>query len=163
MAIKWSTKEEIDKIIPLLGSAYVAYYLYKEKENDVKKVALYSLVAYATLYFLTSYITESAYKKSEPPVPTGGGCDTYSPNSLAKQLKEDIDCSLCLRDRSLYQELISLSDCQLITLYNHWNKEYSDDFGSLPIAIKGEGNYWDKQFKTQQEAIADRFSRLGLR
>ena len=157
-----SQKKTVDIIAPTLVAGGVLWYLFG-KYKDWRVLVAGAVVAWVIVYIIVSQITKVAQVNSPAPVPTGGGCDDYDPKSLTDALHEDITCSLCFRDKSLYTTLLGLADCQLRKVYNYWNANYySDVKESLPVAIAKESSAFDSQFGYQQAAIKAKFATLNL-
>lgn len=162
MALSKSTKTTIDLLVPTGLAGAAAWFLFT-KTKKIEYVLAGAVIAFVLGYVVTSQLTKAAFTNGPAPVPTGGGCDDYSPVSLVDSIYEDTTCTLCFRKRELYDTLLGLADCQLIKCYNYWNEKYYTDSGkSLTQQISSQSSFFDSNFGQQQSAIALKFSTLNL-
>lgn len=163
MSLSLAAKKNINTIVPLLSAAVVAYLLFFRLNKNWKMTLIFAALAWLVVYIITSKITKTVFNNGPAPVPTGGGCNDYDPTALIDGIHEDITCFWCVRNRNLYDSLLKLADCQLITAYNYWTEKYYSDINmSLPVAIDNESSFFDSDFGQQQKSLQGRFSTLNL-
>lgn len=161
MALSKNSKRTIDYTVPTLAAGVAAYLAYRNNKQ-AKDIAIIAGIVLVIMYIITTQATKAIYLTGPAQVPTGGGCSDYDPTTLANSLKKDITCVMCMRDVSLYNKILELSDCETISLCNYWNKNiYPDVEKSLPMAIADEGGV-NALFKNVQKPLANKFSRLKL-
>lgn len=164
MALSKNAKSTINLVVPTsIGG--ITFFLLMKKGYQVAIIT--AIVVVILSWIITAKITKAAYNNSPAPVPTGGGCDGYDPTGLIDAIHEDQTCTFCTRDRSLYDKLLALADCQLIKAYNLWNdKYYTDTNYTLPGIIAKSGDSittkFDLIYSPQVERLADRFKTLNL-
>lgn len=157
-----STKTTIDLVLPSAAAGVVAWYIFG-RSKDWRFVLAGAVITWVLLYVIVSRITKTTFVNGPAPVPTGGGCDDYSPIALADAIYNDTTCYLCIRNKDIYTTLLGLADCQLRKLANYWNEKYYSETGkSLPIMIAEESSIVDSQFGLQQAAISAKFKTLNL-
>lgn len=162
MALTPTTKKAIDITVPSVVALMVSYFVFG-KTKDWRIIVVAAALSFGLTYLVVSKITKTAYIDGPAPVPTGGGCDDYDPTALVDSIYEDCTCTFCFRDRSLYDKLLGLADCQLRKAHNYWNTKYYGDTGkSLALIIADQGNSFDSKFEQQQSALKIKFSTLNL-
>jgi len=100
------------------------------------------------------------------PKPPGqpGAENSYNPGSLTDRLaNEIIGINWTPRDRTPFDELLSIPDWQFIAVANDWQKRYYNKSGKLTLlqAINDEWSGWG-YFLQLKEQIAQRGQKLGL-
>ncbi len=163
MALTKPVKNTLDFALPSLVAGIVGFTIFSKKK-DWKFVLIGTGIAFLLSYIIVSQVTKAFYTNGPAALPTGGGCENYDPTALIDAIYEDCTCTACFRDKELYTTLLGLSDCQLITAYNYWNKNKFASAGSvsLPIMIAQQGNFWDSDFEQQQQALSAKFKTLSL-
>lgn len=156
-------KKLIDATAPLLLAIGLLYYLYSQKK-PWQWLAIGGIAAYLVAYAVVTQITKTVVSNSPADIQVGAGCDNYDPTALMNGIYNDISCFFCFRDRTLYDTLLGLQDCQFRAAYNYWNDNFYGKAGnqSLPIAIQSQGNALDALFGQQQANLKIRFDQLGL-
>jgi len=113
-------------IIALIILAIVAIYFYRKGKKQV---------------------TISDIPTDNPQTTTGNGGVNMSGQqlsvneivSLADQIHEDVNCVFCTRNTALYQRVASLSDTDLVRIYNAYNSKYQSKDGETMLeALKKE-------------------------
>jgi hypothetical protein len=162
MAFSPSTKKAVDIMVPSLAAGAVVWVVFK-RTKDWRYLAAAAALTFLLAYLITSQLTKVAYVNGPAPVPTGGGCDGYDPTALVDGIYNDTTCTLCLRDRNLYDQLLGLADCQLLKAANYWNGKYYADTGkSLPVMIAAQSSFFDSDFGQQQKGLKAKFATLNL-
>jgi hypothetical protein len=162
MALTKTVKSTVDFSSAAVAAGIVAYVMFG-KTKDYRVILIGAGIAFLLVYIVVSKITKAVIAQGPAQVPTGGGCDTYDPKALIDSIYTDCTCTFCTRDRTLYDTLLGLSDCQIRTAYNYWNANYYSQVNkSLPIMIAAQGNTFDSQFEQQQAGLSAKFSTLNL-
>lgn len=157
-----NTKKTIDLVLPSAAAGFVAWYVFG-RSKDWRYVAAAAAITWVLAYAITSQITKAVHVKGPAPVPTGGGCEEYSPVALIDAIHEDTTCTFCFRNRDLYDQLLGLADCQFIKAYNYWNeKYYTETSKSLAVTVSEQSSLFDSRFQQQQSALKNKFATLNL-
>ena len=161
MPLTKDDKKSIDLLTPVLIMGVAGFYAYRKTKNW-QMIALVLVAAYLLGYIVTSQITRRIYLSGPAPVPTGGGCASYDPSLICVEAHKDI-YSWGFRDLSPYKKMLILADCQLISVYNYWNKVYyREDRETLPQAISNEGSFGVFDDENVKQPLLQKFQRLGL-
>lgn len=138
------------------------------------KYRWYIIAGAILLIALILYLVFRAGKKYRPstvilpPDTQPGGITTFNPGTYTDALYNDIVCWFCTRDIAAWQDLLELSNSQIVAVYNDWNKRYYEkDKQTLVQALKGEyttsiifGTALD--WKDLADTVVARFQSLGL-
>src|SRR4051812_40379140 len=111
-------KKSIDLLVPLAVAGVTGFIVFRRGSKDWRMLAAAVIGAFIIMYAVTTQVTKRIYDRGPADVPTGGTCGNYNPQALADAIYSDVTCTWCLRDHSLYTQLIGLNDCQIKSLYN---------------------------------------------
>ena len=155
-------KKNIDLVIPVGITAYIAWYLTVKRKMDPKEIGIYSVLAFLLSLLVVSRITKYILFKNQTETnPTVQPDPFYNPAPLIDAIKEDIYCKLCFRDKDIYKELAALSDAKLVSAWKYWNDKYFTLSGeSLYNAINGEVLGWE--LAPYWATLKNRFKTLNL-
>lgn len=94
---------------------------------------------------------------------SGGGL--FDPTQYTDDIWTDIDCIFCFHDPAPYNKALTLSNTQLVAIWNDWNRRYYEKAGNKNFcqSIDGEGGYTSSQaWYNAARTLHDRFISLGL-
>ena len=155
-------KRQIDVMIPTVLAAIAGIYAFKKRGATWQTLLVVVIGAFIVSYIVVSQITKYIYTSGPMQLPVGADAQNYNGKPLAERIQVDI-YSWGLRKVAPYKELLSLSDGQLIAVYNAWNENYfGKDGETLTAALAGEWSSWTGEFYTLRDQILERFSRLGI-
>lgn len=86
----------------------------------------------------------------------------FNPGKYTDAIHEDLTSIFSLHDAAPYRTANTLSNSQLIAIYNDWNHRYAADFGSKNIidAIKGDYTVWNIDWQEAASAFVSRLETL---
>ena len=168
-------RRNITTFAPLGLAGYVGWKTYQVNKNDPQRVAIVTLVVWLIAYFVIGQVIKSVERANAKPdnitVPddnpgtgTGLGGSSFNPKAYTDRLKQDIYCFFCTRDHSIYRDLASMSNSNLMKVYNDWNDRYYGQSNETMIqAMNGEvyGNGWMDSTKANVTNIISRLQSMG--
>ena len=155
-----TTKKKIDFLLPLAATVGIGFYAHKQGK-DYKFVGITAAITFLLLYIVTSQFTRQVLLSGPSAVPTGGGCDDFDPTPYTDAIQDDIYSLFSFRQTQPYKKLLSLADCQVISVWNDWNRRYYDlDQETLRVAMSNEKT--GIEFNYLRTQIFNRFDRLKL-
>ena len=139
--------------------------MFKNYKNTIfLTVAIIAVVL--IIYWRGKKAGEKETPKEVPlPIDTqGGNVTTFNPGPLTDALHDDINEIFGIRNIEPYRELLTISNSQLVAVYNDWNQRYyAEDSRTLPQAIKHEmTSLFSFTWPTLAETVLDRFKSLNL-
>ena len=186
MKFSKSTKRSIDYAVPsLLAFGAVWYFIKHTKDRDIKFILLVLILVFVFAYALTTQITKVFYeaaKKVDVDVPidavkvikntdgsttTVGAVSNVDIGALTRKLREDIyNTPWNGHNDQLWWETSLLSDSDLASVYNNWNKNYYSEHGeSFTEAIKAEvflsGFFGGSNAYVFKETVLAKLSKIG--
>lgn len=162
MAFTRTTKRGIDLALAAIGAIGItAWFIVKQADRDIKFILLVLFGSFGTLYLFISQITKFIYEaslKKDIDVPVDsvkivtkadGTSETVSTTSgtniaaFALKLRNDLyDTPFSGHNADVWYQATLLSDTDLSSVYNYWNKEYFSEYSeSLVGAINDD--YFD--------------------
>lgn len=127
-------------------------------------------VAIIVIVLVIFFIGKKSGKKSAPkpvdlpPDTQPGGITQFNPGPYTDNLHEDITEIWGFRNSKPYSDLLSLSNTQVVAVYNDWNNRYySEDNETLYQAIAAERFYtFTLGWPALRQTVLDRLWSLGL-
>lgn len=131
--------------------------------NKNKRYIFVIIVAGGILYYVyTQGKNKSPKDVVLPPDIQPNGASNYNPGTITDRIYNDINCVFCLHTSAPYDEALKLSNSQLVSVWNDWNKRYwKKNKETLSAALLGESSInqiWGNVTKT----LVDRYKSLGL-
>lgn len=96
----------------------------------------------------------------------GAGVPTnWNPSSITDDIYEDLDEIVGVHSAIPYENALTLSNSQLVAVWNDWNKRYFNEFGNKNIvqAIKGETSLWNYDWALATANLVNRYATLNLK
>lgn len=89
----------------------------------------------------------------------------WNPATITDDIHEDLDEIVGVHSAIPYENAITLSNSQLVAVWNDWNHRYFNDFGNKNIvqAIKSETSLWNYDWALATKALVERYASLGLK
>jgi hypothetical protein len=138
--------------------------MFKQYKNTI--IITVAIIAVVLIIYWRGKKAGERETPKEVPLPTDtqGGNVTFNPGALTDALHDDINEMFGIRDIEPYRELLTISNSQLVAVYNDWNNRYYlDDNRTLPQAIKHEmTSLFSFTWPTIAETVLERFKSLNL-
>lgn len=98
-----------------------------------------------------------------PPDTQPGGATNFNPGPYTEAVWKDLDCIFCTHDAAPYEALMKLSNSQLVSVYNDWNKRYFNKNNETIIqAMNGDWSGWNLNWEHTLKDALLRFESLNL-
>jgi hypothetical protein len=110
------------------------------------------------------YVPKEVSLPSDTQPINGGGVSTsFNPGPYTDAIASDVYDFFSLHSSQPYNDVLALSNTQVVAIYNDWNKRYfSKHNETLPAAIKAESTGWNYSWVTATGALITRLTKLGL-
>lgn len=148
--MNYQTKRTIDNAVPAVLAGVAGFIAFKKGANW-KIVVAAIVIVFIVAYIVTTQVTKNLYVNKPKDVPlvkdySTDDCKDYDGTSLAKLIKDDYDPGFLgsifhTGSAATYNQVLSLSNCQLIRLYNYWNQNYYAETGKT---LKGVFMYMNE-------------------
>lgn len=143
--MNWSTKRTIDLSAPAIVAGVVGYFMYKKTQNW--RIALISAaVGFLLAYLIVTQVTKRLYTTAPREVQnvkdySTVDCSSFDGTAIAQAVKKDFDAywsPIYTGNSAMYNQVLSLSNCELISLYNLWNQKY---YTETKVSLRGAFTY----------------------
>lgn len=134
------------------------------KYKTVIGIVVTIIIIIAVIYILgRRSIKKQIPKDVELPSDTQpGGQTNFNPGPYTDAVYEDITEIIGTRDSLPYQALLSLSNTQLVAVYNDWNQRYYTKLKeTLTQAISKEYTIWNYSWTSVAGTLIDRLKSLN--
>lgn len=164
----YTAKKNMDILLPLIAACAVGYWFFM-KYGSKKWQTLIVLVGltFLAVYIATTRITKSLYEaaptKAKLPYDLDtSGCNAYDTTAVITAVYDDGQ-KWFFRSNAPYEQLATLSDCQLVKASNDWLGKYyqTADSKTLRAYIAGQPSGFGS-FAQLQSTIDDRFTKLNI-
>lgn len=97
-----------------------------------------------------------------PPDIQPGGATNFNAGSFTDAVYDDVYCYFCLHSATPYNNILTLSNSELVAVYNDWNKRYfSKDNETLVAALLKESSI-NQIWLNAVKNVIERYKSLGL-
>lgn len=147
--ISSNTETSLKRFVPLLAFTLAGWWTYKKREN-IQESLLFGAIVAVLAYLAVGPIVSSVVSLSARPdagnynlnnIPQG-----WEPSDIARELRDDVYETTINRNNStesldLYQRLASLSDDQLVMVYNYWRSKFYSEHNETMVQAMGKEFY----------------------
>lgn len=137
--MNYQTKRTIDNAVPAVLAGVAGFIAFKKGANW-KIVVAAIVIVFVVAYIVTTQVTKNLYTTKPHDVPlvndySTDDCKDYDGTSLARLIKDDYEppglfgTFFHAGSEATYDQVLALSNCQLIRLYNYWNQNYYSQTG----------------------------------
>lgn len=102
-----------------------------------------------------------------PPDIQTGDQHTFDPTQYTDNIWNDIDCVFCFHDPAPYNAALTLSNTQIVAIWNDWNRRYFEKAGNKNLCQVITGEYtigfgWNAQWLNAVNNFGARLYALKL-
>lgn len=89
----------------------------------------------------------------------------WNPGTITDDIFEDLDEVAGTHSAMPYNNALTLSNSQLVAVWNDWNNRYFESFDNKTMtqAIQGDSSFWNYAWALATESLVKRFDSLGLK
>lgn len=161
MTLTLARKRQLDILLPTLLAAIAGIYAFRKKGADYRILLTAVLGTFLVSYIIVTQVTKMIYASGPSAVPVPAGAENYNGLPFAQKLRDDCYDWFSMRDYSLYEDFLKLTDGQVIQVYNAFNKNFFAEHNeTLSQAIAAENFGWT--YGGLQTSVLSRLQGLNL-
>lgn len=161
MRLTLARKRQIDILLPTVLATIAGIYAFRKKGADYRILVIAVLGAFLVSYIIVTQVTKMIYASGPSAVAVPPGAESFNGMPMAQRLRDDCYDFFSMRDYSLYEDFLKLTDGQIIQVYNAFNKNFFAEYNeTLTQAIADEGFGW--VYGGLKDSVLSRMQSLNL-